>query len=114
MTREEFYEKREKELVDDAVDDAELMAETLRQIRDLPCTDGSGQSDAKARRNAMYEYCYAKRDHLEHFLGDGKRMLKTVLADIERLHEEERQKQTGEDDDDLHTKRDAPRPHQDA
>ncbi len=69
-------------------DDAHGIAEALRQIRDLPCTDGSGRS-AKEARNAMYEYCYAKRDQLEHHLGEGERMLKAVLADIERLHGEE-------------------------
>ena len=63
----------------------------LREIENLPCTDGSGSSNSKEKRNAMFEYCYAKRDQLEHHLGEGERMLKTVLADIERLNEEERQ-----------------------
>ncbi len=74
------------ELLDD---DAQDMAEALRQIRNLPCTDGSG-TDARAQRNAMYESYYLKRDQLEHHLGEGERMLKKVLADINRLHEEER------------------------
>ena len=67
--------------------------DALEELWNLP-SPGEGNhpdyTDEKARRNAMYEYCYAKRDHLEHHLGEGQRMLKTVLADIERLHEEER------------------------
>lgn len=61
----------------------------LREIENLPCTDGSGHSDAKAKRNAMFEYCYLKRDQLEHHLAQGEIMLRQVLADIARLHEEE-------------------------
>jgi hypothetical protein len=66
----------------------------LEELWNLPSPrdgDHSYPVDEKARRNAMYEYCYAKRDHLQHHLGEGERMLKAVLADIERLHEEERQ-----------------------
>lgn len=68
--------------------------DALEELWNLP-SPGEGShsdyTDAKARRNAMYEYCYAKRDHLEHHLGEGERMLKQVREDIEHLHEEERQ-----------------------
>ncbi len=69
-------------------DDAQGMAEALRQIRNLPCTDGSGMSE-RERRNAQYEYCYLKRDQLERHLDEGERMLTEVLKDIDQLHEEE-------------------------
>ena len=65
--------------------------EALEELWNLPSPGDThhDHSSEKARRNAMYEYCYAKRDHLEHHIGEGQRMLKMVLADIERLHEEE-------------------------
>lgn len=68
--------------------------EALEELWDLPSPGDSAHhdhADEKTRRNAMYEYCYARRDHLEHHLGEGERMLRTVLADIELLHEEERE-----------------------
>jgi len=67
--------------------------EALEELWNLPSPGDAPHEhkSEKARRNAMYEYCYAKRDHLEHHIGEGKRMLKTVLADIERLHDEERE-----------------------
>lgn len=65
--------------------------EALEELWNLPSPGDKPHAHAseKERRNAMYEYCYAKRDHLKHHIGEGQRMLKTVLADIERLHEEE-------------------------
>lgn len=66
--------------------------EALEELWNLPSpgdADHHDHADMKATRNAMYEYCYAKRDHLEHHLGEGERMLQAVLADIERLHDEE-------------------------
>ena len=68
--------------------------EALEELWNLPSVGDEPNRiypDAKAKRNAMYEYCYAKRDHLEQHLGEGERMLKAVLDNIEDLHEEERQ-----------------------
>lgn len=67
--------------------------EALEALWNLPASGDAHciYPDAKTKRNAMYEYCYAKRDHLEHHLSEGERMLKAVLADIDRLHDEENQ-----------------------
>lgn len=63
----------------------------LETLWNLPTAPGrDDDSDKKARRNAQYEYWYAMRDYLEHHLAQGEIMLKQILADIERLHIEER------------------------
>lgn len=67
--------------------------EALEALWNLPSPGDTAHhdyTDERARRNAMYEYCYAKRDHLEQHLAEGERMLKAVLADLKQLHEEER------------------------
>ena len=42
--------------------------EALEELWNLPSPGDKphGHASEKERRNAMYEYCYAKRDHLEH------------------------------------------------
>ena len=57
--------------------------EALEALWNLPSPGDTAHhdyTDERARRNAMYEYCYAKRDHLEQHLAEGERMLKAVLA----------------------------------
>lgn len=61
----------------------------LEELWNLPPVTGSDRADEKTIRNAMFDYCYAKRDHLEHHLAQGHAMLDIVLDDIKRLGEEE-------------------------
>jgi hypothetical protein len=75
------------------LDDNDLlgaMEEQLRQIRNLPDTEGGGMSAERTSRNVLFELAYARRDAYNKVLAEASLGLRLAEDDIARLGDEEK------------------------
>jgi hypothetical protein len=70
--------------------DMHEFAVALREIENLPDTEGGGIPLPRQGRNEHIEFCYKRRDMLEELQTKTAISLKAIRKDIERLTEEER------------------------